>query len=303
MAGLSLGGNDQTDLLQEQANRYANTLKDINNQIEKQNLLIENTPTPNQEVINAATTQLDTLQKTKSAYEAMLPKIFAAEQAQLKYNQAFAAISPAVNSLVGGLQEVVAGTKTAEEAFADFLKTVADQLINTAATMIAQYLAIAAAKAIAGLGNNPGGGGGIESFGGGNPLGQLTGSMPFTGFAEGGFVTSPTNAQIGEAGENEYVIPASKMGEAVNRYSNGSRGESVIPGKGGQGGSSGGGSDASTIVNYNGPTLKFNSEDYVPASAVPGIINAAAKRGAKEGEQRTFSALMNSRGQRSRIGL
>ena len=65
-------------------------------------------------------------------------------------------------------------------------------------------------------------------------------------------------------------------------------------------GASGGGG---TIVNYNGPTLNFNSEDYVPASAVPGIIDEATKRGAKAGEARTFATLRNSRSQRGRIGL
>lgn len=92
------------------------------------------------------------------------------------------------------------------------------------------------------------------------------------------------------------------MGEALGRYSNGARGESVIPGKSGEG-YAGGGSSGSTIVNYNGPTLSFNSEDYVPASAVPDIIDQAAKRGAKAGEQRTFTTLRNSRNQRSRIGI
>ncbi|MGI9555308.1 MAG: hypothetical protein ACR2M9_00385, partial [Cyanophyceae cyanobacterium] len=148
------------------------------------------------------------------------------------------------------------------------------------------------------MGQNPSSGNDITG-----EIGKVAGIGGSIGFAEGGFVTSPTNALIGEAGENEYVIPASKMGEAMGRYSAGSRGESVIPGKGDSPGGSTAGANGSTIVNYNGPTLNFNSEDYVPASAVPEIINAAAKRGAKEGEQRTFTALMNSRSQRSRIGL
>ena len=36
------------------------------------------------------------------------------------------------------------------------------------------------------------------------------------GFAQGGFVTSPTKAMVGEGGENEYVIPADKMSSALS---------------------------------------------------------------------------------------
>ena len=93
------------------------------------------------------------------------------------------------------------------------------------------------------------------------------------------------------------------MKESMARFSAGARGDSVIPassGDGDYGGAMGGGG---TVVNYNGPTLNFNSEDYVPASAVPGIIDEAAKRGAKAGESRTFASLQNSRSRRSRVGL
>ena len=36
--------------------------------------------------------------------------------------------------------------------------------------------------------------------------------------AEGGYVTGPTNAIVGEGGEPEYVIPASKLDGAMQRY-------------------------------------------------------------------------------------
>jgi hypothetical protein len=51
--------------------------------------------------------------------------------------------------------------------------------------------------------------------------------------AQGGFVTGPTSAIIGEGGESEYVIPSSKMNAAMSRYSRGARGEGVIAGSGG----------------------------------------------------------------------
>ena len=123
----------------------------------------------------------------------------------------------------------------------------------------------------------------------------------FQAFASGGVATRPTMGLVGEAGEDEYIIPASKMAQSMQRYSAGARGESVIPGTGAS--SSGGGANAQTTVNYSGPILNFNSEEFVPKSAIGQIINSAASKGAAAGEARTMSTLRNSRGSRSRIGI
>ena len=94
--------------------------------------------------------QVEALERDLAAYQKLLPAINAAEQAQLKFNQVLEAATPFANAfatgLTSGLQEVVAGTKTAEEAFADFLKNIADLLVQTAAQMIAQYIAIGIAR-------------------------------------------------------------------------------------------------------------------------------------------------------------
>ena len=120
-------------------------------------------------------------------------------------------------------------------------------------------------------------------------------------FNQGGLVTKPTMGLVGAAGEDEYIPPASKMAQSMQRYSAGARGESVIPGTGQS--SAGGGADAQTTVNYSGPVLNFNSEEFVPKSAIGEIINSAASRGAKAGEARTLASLQNSRSRRSNIGL
>ena len=120
-------------------------------------------------------------------------------------------------------------------------------------------------------------------------------------FSSGGYATKPTMGLVGEAGEDEYIIPASKMAQSMQRYNAGARGESVIPGTGQS--SSGGGANAQTTVNYSGPILNFNSEEFVPKSAIGEIINNAASRGAKAGEARTLASLQNSRSKRSNIGL
>jgi TP901 family phage tail tape measure protein len=123
----------------------------------------------------------------------------------------------------------------------------------------------------------------------------------FQAFASGGMVTKPTMGLVGEAGEDEYIIPASKMAQSMQRYSAGARGESVIPGTGSS--YAGGGAGGSTTVSYSGPILNFNSEEFVPKSAVGQIIATATSQGAKAGENRTLSTLRNSRSARSRLGM
>ena len=86
----------------------------------------------------------------------------------------------------------------------------------------------------------------------------------------------------------------------MQRYSAGARGEAVIPGTGSSYSGSGG---SSTTVNYSGPILNFNSEEFVPKSAVGQIIATATARGASVGESRTISSLRNSRSRRSSLGL
>ena len=120
-------------------------------------------------------------------------------------------------------------------------------------------------------------------------------------FASGGMATRPTLGLVGEAGEDEYIIPASKMASSMQRYSAGARGEAVIPGTGSS--YAGGGAGGSTTVNYSGPILNFNSEEFVPKSAVGQIIATATSQGAKAGENRTLSTLRNSRSARSRLGM
>ena len=120
-------------------------------------------------------------------------------------------------------------------------------------------------------------------------------------FAYGGIATKPTLGLVGEAGEDEYIIPASKMASSMQRYSAGARGEAVIPGTGSA--HAGGGAGGSTTVNYSGPILNFNSEEFVPKSAVGQIIATATSQGARAGENKTLSTLRNSRSARSRLGM
>jgi hypothetical protein len=66
-------------------------------------------------------------------------------------------------------------------------------------------------------------------------LGNFARPIGLPAFAEGGVVSRPTLAMVGEGGQAEYIIPASKMAAASANYLGGSRGASVLSG-GGKGG-------------------------------------------------------------------
>ncbi len=198
-----------------------------------------------------------------------------------------------------GVQGLIEGTKSAEEVFAEFLKTIAQALMKSAAQMIATYVAIGIARAFAGMGSQDGPNlDAIEKYSG---IGSNT---PVEPFAQGGFVDRPTNALIGEGGEPEYVIPESKMRESMARYSQGSRGASVIP-QGGDGDSaaSGGGTAVAAPIDVRYTVERINSVDYVTTDQFQRGMQSAATQGAKQGEQNTLKRLQMSGSTRKRLGL
>ena len=86
------------------------------------------------------------------------------------------------------------------------------------------------------------------------------------GYAEGGYVTGPQQAVIGEGGEPEYVIPAGKMDGAMQRYAAGMRGSSMIP------------SSADVTVNYSGSTVDMGGSSYINKGDVTGIVSQAVNQ-------------------------
>jgi phage-related protein len=78
-------------------------------------------------------------------------------------------------------------------------------------------------------------------------------------FAKGGVVTGPTLAMVGEGGEPEYIIPASKMAKASMNYLNGARGGAVIPAYA-AGGFVGGNAQINVTT---GPVLQQGGQQYV----------------------------------------
>jgi TP901 family phage tail tape measure protein len=122
-------------------------------------------------------------------------------------------------------------------------------------------------------------------------------------FAEGGYVSGPTTAVIGEGGEPEYVIPESKMRESMARYSRGSRGAGVIPENGGGGSEDGGAVATAAPIDVRFSVERINSVDYVTADQFQAGMQQAATQGAKQGEQQTLKRLKMSGSTRKRIGM
>ena len=133
-----------------------------------------------------------------------------------KYPAIGSAADAAATLATSGMSEMIAGTKSAQEVFADFLNTIANALMQTAAKMIAQYIAIGIARMFAGI---PGGTG---SFAPSGPLaavgdvgtgfnfdaGAMTGGMPWSfggGRAKGGPVSSGQAYMVGERGPELFV--------------------------------------------------------------------------------------------------
>ena len=204
----------------------------------------------------------------------------------------------ALSNTITGL---IDGTMTAEEAFANMFKNIGKAFIDLAAQMIAKLLIIKALQMITGTlgmgGGSTAGPGttgvpGLEAnsyYGTGGRYGSFTAP-----FANGG--RPPTNmpSVVGENGPELFmpdtagtIVSNEKSTEMLNTFSPGN--ESVAQASG----------PMESTINYNGPTLNFNGDDYIPRSEAQSLVQA----GAKQGEARTLSALRNKRSARNRIGI
>ena len=124
--------------------------------------------------------------------------------------------------------------------------------------------------------------------------GNAFGANGIVPYRKGGVVDSPTMFKYGGS---KLGIMGEAGPEAIMPLKRGKSGKLGVEMHGGRGGG------GVTTVNYTGPTLNFNGDEYVPKSAVGDIINTAAARGAKAGEVRTLSTLQHSRSKRSTLGL
>jgi hypothetical protein len=132
----------------------------------------------------------------------------AALQAVLdKYPAIGEAADAAATLATSGMAAMIDGTKSAQEVFADFLNSIANALMQTAAKMIAQYIAIGIARMFAGIGA-PGGfapSGPLAAAGNvGTGFNFDVGAM-IPGRAKGGPVSGDQTYMVGERGPELFV--------------------------------------------------------------------------------------------------
>jgi len=245
-------------------------------------------------------------------------------------NQVIAAANAIGDAFSESFKGVISGSMTAQEALANLFQRTADHFLDMTAQIIAAAIkaqaiqfvtqiigsiasagvsagAAAPASKVGAAANLPGptgdfGLGAGPSFGSVSDFAPAT-ILPAAKFAQGGFVSSPTSALIGEGGEPEYVIPASKMRESMSRYSRGSRGGGVIPSDGGSSASGDGGVAVAAPIDVRYTVERINSVDYVTADQFQSGMQSAAAQGAQRGEQNTLKRLQMSGSTRRRLGM
>ena len=151
---------------------------------------------------------------------AIVKQEVALERVLEKYQEIGQAAQLTSELVTTGFQDMLTGTKSAEEVFANFLRNLAEMLIKTAQQMIAQYIAIGIARAFA-LGKSPAVGTRASDF-------NLTGFGPLddigiAGFANGGNPPVGRPSIVGERGPELFVpsnsgtiVPNHALGGDVN---------------------------------------------------------------------------------------
>ena len=97
------------------------------------------------------TERAEKLKAARDQYVLYETQILEATVAQEKFSEALALTQPVTDSLFDSLIAVADGTKSAQEAFADFLRGIANMLFAAAKQMIATYIAIGIARMFAGV--------------------------------------------------------------------------------------------------------------------------------------------------------
>ena len=204
------------------------------------------------------------------------------------------------SEFTSAVQSVIEGTKTTEEAMADMLQGIGKSFVDMAMKILEQQMQmIIQGLIMKALGiTMPGASGGFGASGYGDlsvagPSFFQGGMIP--GYAEGGRPRMGEYSVVGERGP-ELV----KFDQPATVYSN-EQSRSMMSSNYGPGNEMTATAVApmNSTINYNGPTLEFDGNKYIPRSEAQNLIQA----GAKQGEARTLNALRNQRSTRSRIGI
>ena len=183
--------------------------------------------------------------------------------------------SGVAGEITGAFRSIIDGSKSAEEAMADMFKGIADKFLD----MAMKILQDAITQQLMGLLQKLFGGGVSGGFGGGGGFGVtlLTSGMSF--FADGGYITGPTNAMVGEGGQSEYIIPEKDMDAAMSRYSSGKRGNEVINGTGAYDVEGGVAVAEAQSASPQALQMQFEGKNYVTQDEFARGVKSAAKQG------------------------
>ena len=254
--------------------------------------------------------ELDTEKQTYATRSEMLVQLEQLEKKQLVLNEITRTYGPIIqgvgdavgSALTKGIQGLVEGTTTAQQVFADFLKSIGDILMQEGAKIIATYTAIAIARQLAGLfggGGGGGNGGGAQGF-------QMPEIAPGVGslgpqrmfaFADGGNPPVGRPSLVGEQGPELFVprtsgtiVPAGPTAGIREAMANGN-----------------GQSNASPVLNMSFQTSTINGVEYVSRDQLEAAMmetrRQASRDGAKRGMTMTLDRLQQSPSTRSRVGL
>lgn len=172
--------------------------------------------------------QTDTLKDQIALYKEYQPALIQATVSQQRFNETLALTNPIVDGVFESFMAVASATKTAEEAFANFLTSIANMLFDTIKQMIVQYIALGVARSFAGI---PAGGNVSGLFGPGAPSavaggGIFSGAGPFQFRANGGPVSAGRPYIVGERGP-ELFMPRSS-GSIYPNHAMGMGGANVV---------------------------------------------------------------------------
>jgi hypothetical protein len=240
--------------------------------------------------IRAANTELERQKKIREQ--------MAAQQQML--NDLYDGIAGQIAGGVGGAIDAVTGSV---DNLGDALKDIGRDILAAVGKMLIFY---ALAQALGALGGNDGVGVFSILAKGFGFKGAKDGAFwlgGFQAFADGGLVTKPTMGLVGEGGEPEYIIPASKMSAAMKRYGGGARGSAVIPTSGDTSDASGNATAVNGAIDVRYTVERINSVDYVTADQFQQGMQQAATQGAQRGEQQALRRLQNSASTRRRLGV
>jgi len=227
------------------------------------------------------------------------------EKLTSKTHQIISAAEAIGGAFKDSFRGIIDGSMSAGEAFAAFTKKVASHFLDMAAEIAAQQLTLSILKMFAAPAINSNLGVGANDIPSSANIAAEGAYWKggFKAFNQGGVVNEPTLGLVGEGGEAEYIIPESKMGDALAKYAGGARGDDVLAGGGEVGGEGGAGGASSGVIDVTFNTQVINDVSYVTYAEFQAGVQQAAAEGAKRGEQATLRRLQTSPSTRRRVGV